>query len=109
MAGIDMQQGKGDPGRGKGFFGEPSQADGVLAAGKEQDGTFKLLITRGYIGTSQDNLRGTWSWVEVADLKKLYATLVHEGFTHHASLIHGDYCQPLADACQFLGIEPVIV
>jgi len=45
----------------------------------------------------------------VPDLEYLYETLVTEGFTHHASLIHGDYTEALADACEYLGIEPVIV
>ena len=39
------------------------------------------------------------------DLDKLYNTLVVEGFTHHASLIHGDYGRVITDACNLLGIE----
>ena len=58
---------------------------------------------------SHQSLRGSWSWVRVEDLDKLYRTLVEEGFTHHASMIHGDYVKPIADACKFLGIETVIV
>lgn len=76
---------------------------------QEHDGVFKLLIARGTINSTRDKLRGTWSWVEVPNLDKLYATLVNEGFTHHGSLIHGDYVKPMADACKFLGIEPVVV
>ena len=52
---------------------------------------FKMLISKGEIVPSKQNLRGSWSWVQVPDLDKLYNTLVMEGFTHHASLIHGDY------------------
>jgi hypothetical protein len=45
----------------------------------------------------------------VPDLDNLYATLVEEGFTHHASLIHGDCSRALLNACKLLGIEAVIV
>ena len=75
----------------------------------EEDGGFKMLITKGRIVESSDKLRGSWSWVEVPDLDHLYETLVKEGFTHHASLIHGDYVEVLKKACRFLGIEVIEV
>lgn len=75
----------------------------------EYDGEFKMLITKGEIKQSSDNLRGSWSWVEVPNLKILYKTLVEEGFIHHASMIHGDYTRAIADACRFLGIKVIFV
>jgi L-fucose isomerase-like protein len=75
----------------------------------ERDGKFKMLITNGKIVPSNQKLRGSWSWVQVPDLKKLYGTLVTQGFTHHASMVHGDYSQPIKQACDFMGIETVIV
>lgn len=75
----------------------------------EQNGEFKMLITKGRIIKSKESLRGSWSWVEVKDLKKLYETLVREGFTHHASIIHGDYVEVLRKVCEILGIKPIIV
>ncbi len=75
----------------------------------EYDGMFKMLITKGEIIQSQENLRGSWSWVKVPNLADLYRVLVEEGFIHHASMIHGDYTDAIADACKFLGIETVIV
>jgi len=75
----------------------------------ELDGKFKMLITNGEIEKSDDKLRGSWSWVRVPDLDILYSTLVDEGFTHHASMIHGDYAQAIEDACMFLKIDTVIV
>jgi L-fucose isomerase-like protein len=75
----------------------------------ERDGRFKMLITTGKIMQSNQKLRGSWSWVQVPDLKKLYSTLVTQGFTHHASMVHGDYSQSIKEACIFLGIETVIV
>ena len=76
---------------------------------QEHDGIFRMLITNGNIAKSNDNLRGSWCWVEVHDLERLYNTLVMEGFTHHASLIHGDYTRALSDACSYLGIETIVV
>ncbi len=81
----------------------------TLSRLQEHDGKFKMLVTKGKIVASQQKLRGSWSWVEVPDLDKLYATLVKEGFTHHASLIHGDYSRALVNACELLGIEAVVV
>jgi L-fucose isomerase-like protein len=74
----------------------------------EYDGRFKMLITTGEIIPSDQNLRGSWSWVQVDDLDYLYRVLVEEGFIHHASLIHGDFTVPVADFCDFAGIEPVV-
>ncbi len=75
----------------------------------EYDGEFKMLIANGRILPSKDKLRGSWSWVEVPDLKNLYRTLVEEGFTHHASMIHGDISDIVEDFCHFTGIEVVRV
>lgn len=75
----------------------------------ESGGKFKMLITGGEIIQTKDRLRGSWSWVKVPDLKKLYGTLVNEGFTHHASMTHGDYAQVIKDACKFLKVEAVVV
>ncbi len=75
----------------------------------EYDGEFKMLVTRGEIVESTQRLRGSWSWVKVPDLDGLYRTLVEEGFTHHASQIHGDYTVPIMDACDLLGIQVVNV
>jgi L-fucose isomerase-like protein len=75
----------------------------------ERDGRFKMLVTRGRIIRSNETLRGSWSWVQVDDLDNLYLTLVKQGFTHHASLIHGDYTVAIKEACELLEIDTVIV
>ena len=76
---------------------------------QEHDGKFKILIAAGKAVAAKQQLRGSWSWVQVPDLDKLYATLVREGFTHHASLIHGDYVKAIKNACEYLEIEAVVV
>ena len=75
----------------------------------EYDGQFKMLITKGKIISGKDKLRGSWSWVEVPDLERLYRILAEEGFTHHASMIHGDITSSLLEFCKFTGIEAVVV
>lgn len=91
--------------------GEFQLASGTVTLSRlqEHDGKFKLLVTKGKIVASQQKLRGSWSWVEVPDLDKLYTTLVKEGFVHHASLIHGDCTRALVNACELVGIEGVVV
>jgi L-fucose isomerase-like protein len=99
--GIDRSMGTGE------FQLAPGTV--TLSRLQEHDGKFKMLVTEGKIVASQQKLRGSWSWVEVPDLNKLFATLVEEGFTHHASLIHGNYSQGLVNTCKLLGIEAVVV
>jgi L-fucose isomerase-like protein len=76
---------------------------------QEYDNEWKMLITTGEIIPSDEVLAGTWAWVEVPDHRKLYRTLVEEGFIHHASMIHGDQTTALLQACKFLDIHPVVV
>ena len=75
----------------------------------EYDGEFKLFITKGRVLEEEGPFRGSWAWVEVEDLDKVYRTLIEEGFVHHASIIHGDYVEVLANAAKLLGIKTVIV
>lgn len=75
----------------------------------EYEGEFKMLITKGEALEEDTRFRGSWVWVRVENLDKLYRTLVEEGFVHHASMIHGDYVEPIRDACKILGIKTIIV
>ncbi|HID11701.1 MAG TPA: hypothetical protein EYP17_10440 [Candidatus Latescibacteria bacterium] len=75
----------------------------------EYDGRFKLLLTKGETVPSDQKLRGSWAWVRVQDLRRLYRTLVEEGFIHHASLVHGDLTWEVREFCRFAGIEVVEV
>jgi L-fucose isomerase-like protein len=75
----------------------------------EYDDQWKMLIATGQIVPSDEELAGTWSWVEVKDHERLYRTLVEEGFIHHASMIHGDQTQALLQACKYLDIKPILV
>ncbi len=75
----------------------------------EYNDQWKMLIATGRVVPSDEDLAGTWSWVEVTDHAELYRTLVEEGFIHHASMIHGDQVDVLLEVCDFLDIEPVVV
>lgn len=75
----------------------------------EYDDQWKMLIATGEIIPSDEELAGTWSWVEVNDHQKLYRILVEEGFIHHASMIHGDQTKSLLEACRFMDIRPVVM
>ena len=99
--GIDRSMGTGE------FQIAPGAV--TLSRLQEHDGRFKMLVAKGKVARSPQKLRGSWSWVEVPDLDKLYNVLVKEGFTHHASLIHGDYSRAIISACELLGIESIVV
>jgi len=75
----------------------------------EYDGELKMLITKGEALEEDNKFRGSWVWVKVENLDKLYRILVEEDFVHHASMIHGDYVQPIKDACKLLGIRTIMV
>ena len=75
----------------------------------EYDDRWKMLIARGKIVPSDEEMAGTWAWVEVTAQERLYRTLVEEGFIHHASMIHGDQVKALVEACQFLDVQPIVV
>lgn len=85
--------------------------DGIVTISRltEVDNKFKMLITIGE--TVKDNriLRGSWKWIKVKDLKKLYRTIIEQGFTHHASMVYGNQVKEISSFCKFAGIEVIIV
>ena len=75
----------------------------------EYNGEFKMLVTKGEVIEDPARESGSASWVQVPDLQKLYATMVEEGFIHHASMIYGDQTKALATFCKLTGIKVVAV
>jgi L-fucose isomerase-like protein len=75
----------------------------------EYNGEFKMFITKGEALDEDVPFHGSLAWIKVGDLDKVYRTLVEEGFIHHASVIYGDYVEPITQACKLLGIKTVIV
>jgi L-fucose isomerase-like protein len=75
----------------------------------ETGGKFKMLSTVGEAVPDNRTLRGSWKWIEVKDLKKLYRTIIEEGFVHHASMIFGDIRREMNTFCKFTGIDVIEV
>jgi len=75
----------------------------------ETGGKFKMLSTIGEAVPDNRTLRGSWKWIEVKDLKKLYRTIIEEGFVHHASMIFGDIRREMNTFCKFTGIDVIEV
>ncbi|MEM3927046.1 MAG: hypothetical protein QXU13_05645 [Desulfurococcaceae archaeon] len=75
----------------------------------EYNGEFKLFITKGKALEEEGPFRGSWVWVEVSDLDKVYRTLIEEGFVHHASMVYGDYVEAIANFTKLLGIKTIVV
>jgi L-fucose isomerase-like protein len=68
-----------------------------------------MLSTIGEAVHDNRKLRGSWKWVKVKDLKKLYRTIIEEGFVHHASMIYGDLRKEMNAFCKFMGIDIIEV
>jgi len=75
----------------------------------EYNGNFKMLITKGIVQNDSSKMRGSWCWVKVDGLEKLYNKLVLEGFVHHASMIYDDYSDSIDNFCNYLGIDKVTI
>ena len=70
---------------------------------------FRMLVTEGEIIYDPRKLRGSWSWIKVRDLDKLYRTIIEEGFIHHASIIHGEYNKAIKEFCKIMQVEIIEV
>jgi len=75
----------------------------------EVGGKFKMLSTIGEAVPDNRTLRGSWKWIKVNDLKRLYRTIIEEGFVHHASMIFGDLRKEMSTFCKFAGIDIIEV
>jgi L-fucose isomerase-like protein len=71
----------------------------------EIDNRFKMLSVAGNAETDNRTLRGSWKWIKVENLEKLYRTIIEEGFTHHASMIFEDLREEMKMFCKFTGID----
>ncbi len=73
----------------------------------ESGGRFKMLMAKGKTVEDSRKLRGSWKWVEVENLERLYRTIIEQGFIHHASMIFQDQKKEVKLFCKFAGIEVI--
>jgi L-fucose isomerase-like protein len=69
---------------------------------------FMLLIDEGEIIDAPGTARGSYGFVQVPDLNRLYNALLDYGFIHHGVATYGRVGQVLYEACRYLGIVPVL-
>jgi L-fucose isomerase-like protein len=90
--------------------GEFRPGEVTLSRLVEYNGTFRCLITKGVIETGEwPEMRGSWGWVRIDDLDRLYRVLCEKGFSHHVVLQYGDFRIALASTAAALGMEVVWV
>ena len=69
------------------------------------DGEYSLLLGHAK-GIDGPWTKGTYVWIEVANLKRLEAKVVEGPYIHHVVAIHGDVIPVIYEACKYLGIKP---
>lgn len=68
-------------------------------------GEYSLLLGHAK-GISGPWTKGTYVWIEVANLKRLEAKIVEGPYIHHCAAIHGDVLPVLYEACKYIGVKP---
>ncbi len=69
------------------------------------NGEYSLLLGNAK-GVDGPYTKGTYVWVEVANLKRLEAKLVEGPYIHHCVGIHKDVVPVLYEACKYIGVKP---
>ena len=69
------------------------------------NGEYSLLLGNAD-GVEGPYTKGTYVWVEVANLKRLEAKIVEGPYIHHCVGIHKDVVPVLYEACKYIGITP---
>ena len=77
----------------------------TLARFDGDNGEYSLLLGHAK-GIEGPYTKGTYVWVEVANLKRLEAKVVEGPYIHHCVAIHGDVVPVLYEACKYIGIQP---
>ncbi|MCR5716856.1 MAG: L-fucose/L-arabinose isomerase family protein [Lachnospiraceae bacterium] len=76
----------------------------TLARFDGDNGAYSLLLGHAK-GIEGPYTKGTYVWVEVANLKRLEAKVVEGPYIHHCVGIHEDVVPILYEACKYLGIK----
>ncbi|MDO5143490.1 MAG: L-fucose/L-arabinose isomerase family protein [bacterium] len=84
---------------------EAKQGDMTLCRFDGDDGEYSLLLGHAK-GVDGPYTKGTYVWVEVADLKRLENKVVCGPYIHHCVGIHKDVVPVLYEACKYIGVKP---
>ena len=77
----------------------------TLARFDGDGGEYSLLLGHAK-GIEGPFTKGTYVWVEVANLKRLEAKVVEGPYIHHCVAIHQDIVPILYEACKYIGVKP---
>ncbi len=77
----------------------------TLARFDGDGGEYSLLLGHAK-GIEGPFTKGTYVWVEVANLKRLEAKVVEGPYIHHCVAIHQDIVPILYEACKYIGVTP---
>ncbi|MFA9377784.1 MAG: L-fucose/L-arabinose isomerase family protein [Lachnotalea sp.] len=69
------------------------------------NGEYSLLLGNA-VGVEGPYTKGTYVWVEVANLKRLEDKIVCGPYIHHCVGIHKDIVAVLYEACKYIGVTP---
>ncbi len=69
------------------------------------EGNYSILLGHAK-GIDGPWTRGTYVWIEVANLKRLEAKVVEGPYIHHCAAIHGDVLPIIYEACKYIGVTP---
>ena len=84
---------------------EAKHGDMTLARFDGDNGEYSLLLGNAK-GVDGPYTKGTYVWVEVANLKRLEAKIVEGPYIHHCVGIHKDVVPVLYEACKYIGVTP---
>ncbi len=77
----------------------------TLARFDGDNGVYSLLLGTAK-GIEGPYTKGTYLWVEVANLRRLEHKLVTGPYIHHCTGVHGNFVPVLYEACKYIGIAP---
>lgn len=84
---------------------EAKHGDMTLCRFDGDNGEYSLLLGHAK-GVDGPYTKGTYVWVEVADLKRLENKIVCGPYIHHCVGIHKDVVPVLYEACKYIGVKP---
>ena len=84
---------------------QAKHGDVTLCRFDGDNGEYSLLLGHAK-GIDGPYTKGTYLWVEVANLKRLEAKIVEGPYIHHCVGIHKDIVPVLYEACKYIGVKP---